>query len=175
MKLHLQCRTQEEIGEAVGMTQQAVDKVLQQIANLQKVVNPSELDPKLGAYCRSYALEAERKMGQMLKETERAKGMRAIGGDKRSGGTVTLPPEDAPTLSALGLSKRESAEAQMLAELPHSSRYDAVEAIPLPDAYRQTIFDLRCAYGHVRAKKGHSGAPPRPGPPRCGNPTFQGR
>ena len=64
MKLHLQCRTQQEIGEAVGMTQQAVDKVLQQIANLQKVVNPSELDPKLGAYCRSYALEAERKMGQ---------------------------------------------------------------------------------------------------------------
>jgi len=48
LQLHLQCRTQEEIGEAVGMTQQAVDKVLQQIANLQKVVNPSELDPKLG-------------------------------------------------------------------------------------------------------------------------------
>jgi hypothetical protein len=47
MKLHLQCRTQEEIGEAVGMTQQAVDKVLQQIANLQKVVNPSELYPPL--------------------------------------------------------------------------------------------------------------------------------
>ena len=34
--------------------------------------------------------------------------------------------------------------------------------IPLPYAYRQTIFDLRCAYGHVRAKKGHRGeaAPP---------------
>jgi hypothetical protein len=29
--------------------------------------------------------------------------------------------------------------------------------IPLPDAYLQTIFDLRCAYGHVRAKKGRSG------------------
>ena len=146
------------------MTQQAVDKVLQQIANLQKVVNPSELDPKLGAYCRSYALEAERKMGQMLKETERAKGMRAIGGDKRSGGTVMLPPEDAPTLSALGLSKRESAEAQLLAELPHSSRYDAVEAILLPDAYRQTIFDSQCATGHVRAKKGHRGEAAHPPP-----------
>lgn len=44
--------------------------------------------------------------------------------------------------------------------------------IPLPYAYRQTIFDLRCAYGHVRAKKGHCGeaAHPRRGVEgsRCG-------
>ncbi len=70
---------------------------------------------------------AERKMGQMLKETERAKGMRAIGGDKRSGGTVTLPPEDAPTLSALGLTKRESAERKMGQMLKETERAKGVK------------------------------------------------
>ena len=67
---------------------------------------------------RAYALRAERKMGEMLKQTERAKGTRTTGGDKRSGGTVTLPPEQAPTLADLGLSKRESAKAQRLAAIP---------------------------------------------------------
>ena len=58
-------------------------------------------------------LEAERKMGQMLQETERAKG------DLKRGPVVTTRNHgDTPTLAALGLSKRESAEAQMLAELP---------------------------------------------------------
>ena len=70
-------------------------------------------------HCRSYALEAERKMGQMLKETERAKGVRLDGKQKgKIGGNVVLPPIEQPTLLTLGLSKRESSEAQMLAELP---------------------------------------------------------
>lgn len=66
---------------------------------------------------RTYDLEAERKMGQMLKETERAKGVKCqLKGKNASGGHRTLPPEDdAPTLSALGLTKRESAEAQLQA------------------------------------------------------------
>jgi len=116
---------------------------------------------------RSYALEAERKMGQMLKETERAKGELKRGPvvTTRNHGAKLVRSQDVtaqPTLLTLGLTKRESAEAQLLAELPHSSRYDAVEAILLPDAYRQTIFDLRCAYGHVRAKKGHRGEAAHP-------------
>ena len=62
-------------------------------------------------HCRSYALEAERKMGQMLKETERNPGVRTKGGGKGAGGSVALPPADKPTLADLGISKRESAEA----------------------------------------------------------------
>lgn len=116
MKLHLQCRTQDEIAKAVGMTQRGVGEVLEEIANLQRVLNPSELDPKLGAYCRSYALEAERKMGQMLKETERADG----GDAQRT--RLRHVTESPPTLSALGLTKRESAEAQMLAALSEATR-----------------------------------------------------
>lgn len=66
-------------------------------------------------HCRSYALEAERKMGEMLRETERAKPPNPKPPKERRSHDVT---DDAPTLAALGISKRESAEAQMLAELP---------------------------------------------------------
>jgi hypothetical protein len=69
-------------------------------------------------YARSYALEAERKMGELLRETERAKGAIA-GGEKGSPrGHYTELRDSAPTLAALGLTKRESAQAQMLAKLP---------------------------------------------------------
>ncbi|MDO8669950.1 MAG: DNA methyltransferase [Dehalococcoidia bacterium] len=61
---------------------------------------------------RALALDAERKMGEMLKETERARGGRPI----ETSNTVLLVSE--PTLAELGLSKRESSEAQMLATMP---------------------------------------------------------
>lgn len=68
-------------------------------------------------YARSYALRAERKMGEMLQATERAKGVRVAGGT--TGGPVVLPPaDDAPTLADLGVTKRESSEAQFLASMP---------------------------------------------------------
>lgn len=57
-------------------------------------------------------------MGEMLDQTERAKGTRTVGGDKRSGGTVVVPPETSPTLASLGISKNESARAQELAQIP---------------------------------------------------------
>ena len=62
-------------------------------------------------YCRSYAMEAERRMGEMLAQTERAKG----GNPNLPTSNIVLPV--APTLSDLGLTKRESAEAQMLASI----------------------------------------------------------
>jgi len=63
---------------------------------------------------RSYALEAERKMGQMLKETDRAKGAPGPGRGKPrtklvQGFTDALP------LADLGLTRKESSRAQMLA------------------------------------------------------------
>lgn len=75
-------------------------------------------------HCRSYALEAERKMGQMLKETERAKGAMGNPGGR---GAKLVRSQDVtaqPTLLTLGITKRESAEAQMLAELSENEFMD---------------------------------------------------
>ncbi|MFH0871665.1 MAG: MT-A70 family methyltransferase [bacterium] len=66
---------------------------------------------------RAYALRAERKMGEMLRETERAKGT-DVAGRKNIDGDRQLPSNPPPTLSDLGLTKRESAEAQRLAAIP---------------------------------------------------------
>lgn len=60
----------------------------------------------------SYAYRAEIKMGEMLKATERA----PAGRPAKEIGDVTLPIT--PTLADLGVTKRESSEAQLLASLP---------------------------------------------------------
>lgn len=63
-------------------------------------------------YARSYALEAERKMGEMLLATERATGNQHTKSAKSPDVTKQ------PTLASLGITKRESSEAQTLANLP---------------------------------------------------------
>jgi hypothetical protein len=56
-------------------------------------------------------LEGERKMGEMLAATERASGAKGVGPSiVVTGGNRNAPP----TLAALGLTKRDSAEAQRL-------------------------------------------------------------
>lgn len=62
-------------------------------------------------YCRSYAYEAERKMGEMLKAAE------SPAGRPRKISTHEVPISRPPTLAELGLTKKESASAQMLADL----------------------------------------------------------
>ena len=74
-------------------------------------------------HCRSYALEAERRMGEMLLETERA---RPAVGSKVIGNERIPMKDDRPTLAELGLTKRESAEAQLLAGL-NQSAFDDVK------------------------------------------------
>jgi len=64
-------------------------------------------------HCRSYALLAERRMGEMLKATERATGGWGIGNL-----AVTAGDRKIPTLPELGISKRESVDSQTLASLP---------------------------------------------------------
>jgi len=54
-------------------------------------------------------VEAERKMGELLKKTERQKP-----GEYKRLHDVTV----SPTLAEIGVSKRESAQAQELAEIP---------------------------------------------------------
>jgi hypothetical protein len=66
-------------------------------------------------YCRSYALEAERKMGEMLRQTERAKGGRPT--EK----TCTTGVRVSTSLNELGLTRKESSKAQFIAKLPEET------------------------------------------------------
>lgn len=70
-----------------------------------------------------YVLEAERKLGEMLRETDRAK----PGPDKKDRSHDVTDP---PTLSSLGLTKRESAEAQMLASIPREEFEEVNLSVP---------------------------------------------
>lgn len=58
---------------------------------------------------------AERRMGEMLAATPRAKGVKGqLKGRKPSGSRVMLPPEkNVPTLAALGISKRARRGAEV--------------------------------------------------------------
>jgi N6-adenosine-specific RNA methylase IME4 len=73
-------------------------------------------------HCRGYALEAERKMGQLLAQTDRAQGKRA---DLVTKGNQ-VKKQEIPTLSDLGLTKRDSVAAQALAALP-SERFEQIK------------------------------------------------
>lgn len=67
-------------------------------------------------YCMSYAFEAERRMGELLKSTERNKGANGI---LSITSTKRVPVmDDTPTLADLGITKKESSAAQFLAGLP---------------------------------------------------------
>jgi ParB family chromosome partitioning protein len=78
-------------------------------------------------HCRSYALEAERKMGELLAQTERAKPRPGPGRGKVGDSALPTLPDSAPTLASLGLTKRESSEAQKIAALPEK-RFEALKA-----------------------------------------------
>jgi N6-adenosine-specific RNA methylase IME4 len=74
---------------------------------------------KLGEEAISYAtaikIEALRQLGNMLKETDRNKGVRLAG--RSIGGAIIEPPTDTPTLLELGLDKKISSLAQQVADL----------------------------------------------------------
>jgi hypothetical protein len=62
-------------------------------------------------------LAAERRMGELLRETERRKASDSKGGGSKGSHRIPLP-DAPPTLAELGVSKKESAQAQKLAALP---------------------------------------------------------
>lgn len=79
---------------------------------------------KLGAVmvqrAASVKLDAERMLGEYLKQQPKATGSAGtLAGRDSSGGSVLVPLENnAPTLKDLGISKKLSAEAQRLADIP---------------------------------------------------------
>jgi hypothetical protein len=69
-------------------------------------------------YAKSYAIRAEIRLGELLKETERQKP-----GEYQRLPEVTV----APSLKDLGLTKKESSEAQLLADLPKEIQEEVIE------------------------------------------------
>jgi len=123
-------------------------------------------------YCESYSRRAEIRMGEMLLATERAKGTKgSFKGKDISGSYLALPPEDdPPTLLELGISKRESAEAQMMASAGEETQEEYItnktsktkvrrkkkaeeikKKVCLPDAkYRVLYADPPWSYGNTQ-------------------------
>jgi len=84
-------------------------------------------------------LLAERRIGELLKATERAKGTKAGGGPGRGKRGPMREPrfwDDAPRLAELGISKKESSRAQELAELPDDKFKAVAEGHRLPTLNR---------------------------------------
>ncbi len=83
-------------------------------------------------HCRSYAVRAEIKMGEMLQATEEERAKGAADGKPGPGrGKKNAVPErnrvsDTPTLADLGITKKESSQAQMLASLPESMKAEVI-------------------------------------------------
>lgn len=104
---------------AEAKTIQQTKKILDVAAAAEIYARRQKLGEEAEDLAASIKVEALRKLGEMLQATPKAKGARAVGGDHRSGGSISAPPESAtPTLADLGLTKKESAVAQKLAALP---------------------------------------------------------
>lgn len=71
-------------------------------------------------HCRSYALEAERKMGEMITEGQRNGSVRKAGRASKSS------PGKQLNIEQIGLSRGEAAEAQILAEL-EKEEFEAIK------------------------------------------------
>ena len=109
-------------------------KTIQETKNILDVAVAAEVYAKrqqLGEeavqYATSIKVEALAQLGRMLKETPRNTGTRPVGGDRFSGGTEMLPPENIPTLAEMGLDKKTSKLAQDIAALPEE-KLEAVKS-----------------------------------------------
>ena len=103
---------------AEAQTIQQTKKIMDVAAAAEIYARRQKLGDEAMDVAASIKVEALRKLGEMLRAAPKAKGAKTVGGDKRSGGTISAPPEDdAPTLADLGLTKKESAVAQKLADL----------------------------------------------------------
>jgi len=106
----------------------ATAQQLEEFRGLTITIIELEQRRRLGATtlraARPFVCDAQRRMGQILEDTERATGVRLDGKDSL-GGTRVVPPTDAPTLADLGISKKLSVRAKLLAKLP-DEMYEAV-------------------------------------------------
>jgi hypothetical protein len=76
---------------------------------------------KANRHYRSYALEAERKMGEILAKTERARGTDKAGHPKTDADRAS-PSDPPPTLAKLGVTRRGSAASHLPGTIAATTR-----------------------------------------------------
>lgn len=105
---------------AEAQTIQQTKRIVDAAAAAEIYAKRQKLGEEASDMALSIKVEALRKLGEMLHASDKASGTRGIvqTGMRGTGGTEPEPPVDAPTLADLGLTKKESAVAQKLADLP---------------------------------------------------------
>lgn len=111
---------------AEARTIQQTKKILDVAAAAEVYARRQHLGEEIADQATAIKVEALRKLGEMLRAAPKAKGTAGTGdaniGRGTTGGVKAPPPVDGPpTLTELGLTKRESAVAQKLAALPEEA------------------------------------------------------
>lgn len=111
---------------AEARTIQQTKKILDVAAAAEVYARRQHLGEEIADQATAIKVEALRKLGEMLRAAPKAKGTAGTGdanvGRGTTGGVKASPPvEGPPTLTELGLTKRESAVAQKLAALPEEA------------------------------------------------------
>ena len=117
----------------VACTALSEAKTLQDVIHIRDTAKVAQEYAKRAAMSREaqqYAAEvrirAERKAGEFLQGIEKAKGTRGNIQDQLSGGDTMSPPDNSPTLSDMGIHKKESSRWQKIASLPESEFEQAI-------------------------------------------------
>ena len=95
---------------ATAHTIQAKKQVLDIAQAAKTYARRQKLGEEIERKATAIIVEAKKQIGEKLTRTPRNTGTRVAG--KNIGGTIVLPPNETPTLEELGLTKRESTEAQ---------------------------------------------------------------
>lgn len=118
--------TEAERALARAVTLNQVKLVLD-VAAAQKVFAKRQgLSQQIQRHAHAIEIRALARLGALLKDLPTAPRRSVKGRTKKLGGTRAAPPNPTPTLKDLGISKKQSARAQKLADLP-AKVIDAVE------------------------------------------------
>ncbi len=93
-------------------------------------------DTELIAWANEIKIRAERKTGELLKEMPKAKGTKnqLIGRGVIGGNTVVPPIDEEKTLEELGITKRQSAQWQKVADIPENKFEELMQLLPMTTA-----------------------------------------
>lgn len=124
-----------KLGDATRMLAEVRDapsakKLMDLAAAAAIYARKAKLGDEAVRYAMGVKLDAQRRLGQYLKGAPKATGTRSqLDGRDSSGGSAVVPPEESPipTLAELGISKKESAESQRLADIS-DEQFERVKA-----------------------------------------------